>query len=184
MIVNGKEVPSRKPYITEEVNDYAVEFMEQQLVKPEEKRQPFCICLSHRPGHPPFQSPEVISGMYDDEDVMKVLPAHADSMWYGKTRGNVFQGILMGSCHNQYRRYCETLTAIDRDIETLLNKIDDLGLSDNTVVIYMGDNGMQWGTHDRHGIREPYGESVRLPMIVRAPPDWYRIRGNTEPSCR
>jgi N-acetylglucosamine-6-sulfatase len=42
-------------------------------------------------------------------------------------------------------------------------------LRDNTVVIYLGDNGMQWGTHDCHGIREPYEESIRLPFIVRAP---------------
>jgi N-acetylglucosamine-6-sulfatase len=33
----------------------------------------------------------------------------------------------------------------------------------------MGDNGMQWGTHGRHGIREPYEDSAKLPMIVRAP---------------
>ncbi len=169
MVVNGKEVPSRKPYITEEINDYAIEFMEQQVNKPEVEQKPFCVYLSHRPGHPPFQSPEGISGMYDEEDVMKVLPPHADSMWYGKTKGNVFQGIMMGSYHNQYRRYCETLTAMDRDIVTLLNKIDELGLRDNTVVIYMGDNGMQWGTHDRHGIREPYEESARLPLVIRAP---------------
>ncbi len=169
MIVNGREVPSRKPYITEEINDYAIEFMEKQASKPEDEQKPFCIYLSHRPGHPPFQSPEGVSGMYDDEDVTQVLPDHADSMWYGKTRGNVFQGVMMGSYHNQYRGYCETLTAMDRDIVALLNKIDEMGLRDNTLVVYMGDNGMQWGTHDRHGIREPYEESARLPLVVRAP---------------
>jgi len=169
MIVNGKEVPSRKQYITEEVNEYAFEFMQQQLEKPDDKRKPFCLYLSHRPGHPPYQSPKGISGMYDEVDVKQVLPEHADTMWYGKTRGNVFQGVMMGSYHDQYRRYCETLTAMDRDIEALLNRIDELGLQDNTLVVYMGDNGMQWGTHDRHGIREPYEPSARLPMVVRAP---------------
>ena len=169
MIVNGKEVPSRTGYITEEVNHYAFEFMQQQTNKPAGERKPFCMYLSHRPGHPPFQSPEGIAGMYDQEDVSRVLPKHTDPMWYGKTRGNVFQGIMMGSYHNQYRRYCETLTAMDRDIDKLLDKIDEMGLRDNTVVVYMGDNGMQWGTHDRHGIREPYEDSARLPMVVRAP---------------
>jgi arylsulfatase A-like enzyme len=169
MIVNGNEVPSRKPYITEEITDYAVEFMEEQVRKSEDEQKPFCIYLSHRPGHPPFQSPKDISGMYADEDVSKVLPKHADSMWYGKTKGNVFQGTMMGSYHDQYRRYCETLTAMDQDIVNLLNKIDELGLTDNTMVIYMGDNGMQWGKHDRHGIREPYEDSARLPLVVRAP---------------
>jgi arylsulfatase A-like enzyme len=52
-----------------------------------------------------------------------------------------------------------------------------MGLAENTVVIYMGDNGMQWGTHDCHGIREPYEESIKLPLIVRAP--WLIARAGT-----
>jgi len=169
MIVNGREVPSKTPYITEEVNRYAFEFMDEIMKKPASERKPFCMYLSHRPGHPPFQSPGDITGMYDDADVRKVLPPGVDPWWYGKTKQNVFQGIMMGSYYTQYRKYCETLTAMDRDIDRLLEKIDRAGIADNTIVIYMGDNGMQWGTHDCHGIREPWEESARLPLIVRAP---------------
>ncbi len=169
MVVNGKEVPSRKPYITEEITDYAMEFMEESVKKTAAEQKPFCIYLAHRPGHPPFQSPKDIKGMYDGEDVSKVLPKHADPNWYGKTKQNVFQGVMMGSYHDQYRKYCETITAMDRDIVRILHRVDELGLRENTMVVYMGDNGMQWGTHDCHGIREPYEESARLPLIVRAP---------------
>ncbi|MBN1533466.1 MAG: sulfatase-like hydrolase/transferase [Spirochaetes bacterium] len=166
MLVNGREVPSRN-YITGEVTDYALEFME--AVKSSDDRGPFCIYLSHRPAHPPFQSPAPFSGMYDREDVMGLLPPNVDPHWYGKTNRNVFQGIMMGSYYDQYRRYCETLTAMDRDIARLLEYLDRNRLADNTVVIYMGDNGMSWGAHDHHGIREPYEDVIRLPFIVRAP---------------
>ena len=169
MIVNGQEVPSRKPYISEEITDYAIEFLQENLAQGEENRKPFCVYLSHRAGHPPFQSPDGIAGMYEDADVEGILPDQVDPWWYGKSNGNVFQGVMMGSYYNQYRRYCETLTAMDRDIERLLEFVDQEGLWHNTVVIYMGDNGMQWGTHDCHGIREPYEESIKLPFIVRAP---------------
>jgi N-acetylglucosamine-6-sulfatase len=169
MIVNGKEVPSGKPYITEEVTDYAIRFIEQSLTRPASRRKPFCVYLSHRPGHPPFQAPEGITGMYEKANVRKVLPKVVDPLWYGKTQGNVFQGVMMGSYRDQYRQYCETLTAMDRDIDRLLDRIDDMDLARNTLIIYMGDNGMQWGTHDCHGIREPYEDSIRLPFIVRAP---------------
>jgi arylsulfatase A-like enzyme len=131
--------------------------------------RPFCIYLSHRPGHPPYKAPAGIAGMYAEADVSEVLPPHADPLWYGKTKGNVFQGVMMGSYENKYRKYCETLTAMDRDILRLLEELDTMGLADKTVVIYMGDNGMQWGTHDCHGIREAYEDSLRLPLIVRAP---------------
>lgn len=166
MIVNGQEVRSRVPYITAEVTDYAIEFMQKVQA---EGRRPFCIYLSHRPGHPPYKAPDGIAGMYAEADVSKVLPPHADPLWYGKTKGNVFQGVMMGSYENKYRKYCETLTAMDRDIVRLLEEMDAMGLAKNTVVIYMGDNGMQWGTHDCHGIREAYEDSLQLPLIVRAP---------------
>jgi arylsulfatase A-like enzyme len=169
MIVDGEEVPSRKPYITEEITDYAIEFIQANLAQDEESRPPFCIYLAHRPGHPPYQAPDEISGMYDDADVNQVLPDLVDPWWYGKANRNVFQGIMMGSYYNQYRKYCETLTAMDRDIVRILEMLDQEGLRQNTIVIYMGDNGMQWGTHDCHGIREPYEESIRLPFIIRAP---------------
>jgi N-acetylglucosamine-6-sulfatase len=169
MIVNGQETPSRTPYISEEITDYALEFMQENLAQAEEERRPFCIYLSHRAGHPPFQAPEGIAGMYDEASVEGILPDHVDPWWYGKANRNVFQGVMMGSYYYQYRRYCETLTAMDRDIVRLLDFLDEEGLRDNTVVIYLGDNGMQWGTHDCHGIREPYEESIRLPFMVRTP---------------
>jgi N-acetylglucosamine-6-sulfatase len=169
MIVNGQEVSSRKPYITEEVTDYAIEFIEQAAAQPASERRPFAVYLSHRPGHPPYQAPEGIDGMYDQAEVSEALPPNVDSWWFGKTRGNVFQGSMMGSYFDQYRGYLETLTAMDADIGRLLERIDELGLTENTVVVYLGDNGMQWGTHGRHGIREPYEDSAKLPMIVRAP---------------
>ena len=169
MVVNGQEVSSRKPYITEEVTDYAIEFIEQAAAKPAEERRPFAVYLAHRPGHPPYQAPAGIDGIYDGVDVRQALPPNVDSWWFGKTRGNVFQGTMMGSYFDQYRGYLETLTAMDADIGRLLEHIDELGLTKNTVVVYMGDNGMQWGTHGRHGIREPYADSAKLPLIVRAP---------------
>jgi arylsulfatase A-like enzyme len=169
MIVNGEEVPSRQAYITAEVTDYAIEFIQGNLARGQAHTRPFCVYLSHRPGHPPFQAPEGIAGMYDGADVKGLLPSHVDPWWYGKANGNVFQGVMMGSYYDQYHKYCETLTAMDRDIVRLLDFLDRANLRDNTVVIYMGDNGMQWGTHDCHGIREPYEESIRLPFILCAP---------------
>jgi len=169
MIVDGKEVPSRKAYITEEITDYAIEFIQENSAHDNAERPPFCLYLAHRPGHPPFQAPDEISGMYDEVNVEEVLPDLVDPWWYGKANRNVFQGVMMGSYYNQYRKYCETLSAMDRDILRILNLVEQEGLRENTVIIYMGDNGMQWGTHDCHGIREPYEDSIRLPFIIRAP---------------
>ena len=166
MVVNGKEVASRKPYITEEVIDYAIDFMKDTLSQ--SKPKPFCLYLSHRPGHPPYQAPKDIDGMYDDADAKSYLPKNVD-FWFGRSRQNAYQGYMMGSYYNQYRGYLETLTAMDRDIDRLLDELDNLGLRDNTIVVYMGDNGQMWGQHNCQSIKEPYEESAKLPLIVRAP---------------
>ena len=167
LIVNGKETPSRKPYITEEITDWALEFMKQERTDKNGGRKPFCMYVSHRPAHPPFRAPADIEGMYDHEKVE--MPPGVDPLWFGKTDYNVYQGVMMGTYPDQYRKYCETITAMDRDIVRLLDAVDQPEFRDNTVVIYMADNGMQWGAHGRHGIREPYEDSIRVPFMVRAP---------------
>ena len=166
LIVNGRPEPSKKAYITEEMTRRAIEFMEERLSNSGDARKPFCIYLSHRTAHPPFRAPEDIAGMYANEKVF--LPESVDA-WFSRTNGNVFQGIMMGSYPDQYRKYCEVITAMDRDIETLLKKMDELGLAGNTIVVFTADNGMMWGEHRRHGIKYPYEECIRIPLIVRCP---------------
>jgi len=144
LIVNGRPEPSEKAYITEEMTRRAIEFIEQRSSGPEGTRRPFCIYLSHRTAHPPFHAPEGIAGMYAQEKVS--LPKGVDS-WFSRTNGNVFQGIMMGSYEDQYRKYCEVITAMDRDILVLMDRVDELGLRDNTIIVYAGDNGMMWGEH-------------------------------------
>jgi len=165
LVVNGKETQPRKEYLTEELTDRAIEFIEART-QPDGSRMPFCLYLSHRAAHPPFVPPEDIRGMYDREDIE--MPKEVDS-WFSKTNGNVFQGIMMGSYENQYRKYCEVITAMDRQLQRLIDRIDDLGLDENTIVIYAADNGMMWGEHRCHGIRRPYEEAIRVPLIVRCP---------------
>ncbi|TWU31963.1 sulfatase/phosphatase domain-containing protein [Novipirellula artificiosorum] len=51
----------------------------------------------------------------------------------------------------------------------LLDCLDDAGLRDNTVLIYMGDNGFELGEHGFYDKRDAFEHSIRVPMIARAP---------------
>ncbi len=166
LIVNGKHTPPKKEYLTEELTDRAIEFMEKNRKRADGSQRPFCLYLSHRAAHPPFVPPKDIRGMYADKKIE--LPGEVDS-WFSKTNGNVFQGIMVGSYENQYRKYCEVITAMDRQIQRFLDKLDEMGLKDNTIIIFAADNGMMWGEHRCHGIRRPYEEVIRVPFIVRSP---------------
>ncbi|MFA6676505.1 MAG: sulfatase/phosphatase domain-containing protein [Bacteroidales bacterium] len=70
---------------------------------------------------------------------------------------------------NECRKYCEDITSMDRYIGKVLKYLKDTGLDKNTLVIYMGDNGFQWGEHGLIDKRNFYEASVRVPMLAYCP---------------
>ena len=44
------------------------------------------------------------------------------------------------------------------------------GRLDNTFIIYLSDNAIEWGEHRWHTKRVPYEESIKVPFIVRYDP--------------
>jgi arylsulfatase A-like enzyme len=65
--------------------------------------------------------------------------------------------------------YFQTLAGIDDNIGRVLDTLDDLKLADNTLVIYMGDNGYYLGEHGLGDKRTAYEESIRIPFLLRYP---------------
>ena len=67
------------------------------------------------------------------------------------------------------KRYCELLLSLDESISDILQFLDKEGLTDSTVVIYMGDNGHLFGEHGLIDKRHFYEESVKIPFLIRCP---------------
>ncbi len=63
--------------------------------------------------------------------------------------------------------YLGTLMAVDESINTLMDYLDKNGLSENTLVIYVGDQGFYLGEHGLYDKRLIYEESFRMPLIMR-----------------
>src|SRR5690606_39969118 len=58
-----------------------------------------------------------------------------------------------------YQRYLETLLALDESIGSVLDFLTENNLAENTVVIYMGDNGFGFGEHGLIDKRHMYERS-------------------------
>lgn len=65
--------------------------------------------------------------------------------------------------------YLNTAESMDRNIGKVLDYLDDKNLTDNTIVIYMSDQGFYMGEHGWFDKRFMYEESFRTPMIMRYP---------------
>ncbi|MEO8413639.1 MAG: sulfatase [Ginsengibacter sp.] len=66
--------------------------------------------------------------------------------------------------------------AIDENIGRILDYLDKVGLSENTVVIYTADQGYFLGEHGFFDKRMMYEESSRMPFVIRYPKE---IKGGT-----
>ena len=65
--------------------------------------------------------------------------------------------------------YYRLVSGMDRSIGTILEALRAEGLADNTVVVFIGDNGYFLGEHGLADKWYAYEESLRVPLIVRDP---------------
>jgi arylsulfatase A-like enzyme len=54
-------------------------------------------------------------------------------------------------------------------ITGIMQHLRNLGIADNTIVIYFADNGWHWGEHRERAKNKPYEESIRSPTFVYYP---------------
>lgn len=73
----------------------------------------------------------------------------------------------------QYQRflrdYLRCVHSVDDNVGRVLKYLDDNGLADNTVLVYMSDQGAFLGEHGLYDKRFMYEEAFRTPMVIRYP---------------
>ena len=70
---------------------------------------------------------------------------------------------------NSVKNYYRLITGVDDAVGSMLAYLKMQGLDENTIVIFMGDNGMLLGEHGLAGKWYSYEESVRVPLLIYDP---------------
>ena len=65
--------------------------------------------------------------------------------------------------------YLATIKSVDDNIGRVLNYLDENKLSDNTIVVYVSDQGFFLGEHGWFDKRFMYEEALRMPFLIRYP---------------
>jgi N-acetylglucosamine-6-sulfatase len=169
--VDGKPVP-QKGYITDELTDYALDWIGKR-----DPKRPWMMHLAHKAVHSEFIPAPRHAGRYDKEtfrypETMKA-GAPGRPMWVENQRNSwhgvdyPYHGTL--DVGDYYKRYMETLLAVDEGLARIMDLLEKRGELDDTLILYMGDNGFQFGEHGLIDKRTAYEDSMRVPMLARCP---------------
>jgi arylsulfatase A-like enzyme len=160
--VNGEPTPS-KGWVDDVTTDYAIEFIKKHRDKP------FSITLGMKACHGPFEPPERAKNRFEGEKARAVPNLQTPAIYKAKSdqpMGKPAQDFAEGKINLNYFR---CISAADDNLGRLLQTLDELGLAEDTVVIYSSDNGYYNGEHGLGDKRSGYDESMRIPMLVRYP---------------
>ena len=163
---NSRNMTHQTQYVTDLFTDRALNFLDQYG----NGENPFCLSVHYTSPHTPWkreEQPEEIWSIYEKRQFSS-LPVLAPHPWGGwnptpQQRKESIEG------------YFTTITAMDRNIGRLLSKLDEIGVTDNTVVLFTSDNGYNLGHHGTLGKGNGtfplnmFEESVKVPFIARFP---------------
>ncbi len=146
------------------------------------KDQPFFLAVGfYRPHVPstaplPFFAPYPIEGI----EVPEITQAHLSQIPEAAFNKRLWVDHSPKSLAWFKRAYYATVTYVDSQIGRLLDAVDELGLADNTIVVLWSDHGWMLGEHRQWEKRVLFEQSLRVPLIIRAP----NLPGNGRPSQR
>ena len=143
-------------YCSDVFTDAAIDFVEHQT------EQPFFLYLSYNAPHTPLQVPEEYLALYRDLDFSEI-PAGFDPAFFP---------ALSREDLEDARRIYAMVSNIDENVGRLLTVLREKELLDNTIFIFMTDNGPQQNRF-RSGLRglkgSVYEGGVRVPFLIRYP---------------
>ncbi|UCC99316.1 MAG: sulfatase-like hydrolase/transferase [Phycisphaerales bacterium] len=142
------------------------------------RSEPFVLTINFLEPHMPFFGP-----LDDEHDPNRILlPANfTDPLEeneplryriareycrakYGQSEREIWELIA---------RYWGLVTQVDRSVGAILRTLEELGLAENTIVVYTSDHGDMMGSHHMVEKSVMYQEAVRIPWLMRIP----RVKG-------
>ena len=113
---------------------------------------PWCLVLSWGPPHDPYdQVPERYRAIYDPEKL-----------------------VLRPNCGPEANRrviadYYAAVTALDENCGRLLVALEELGLAEDTLVVFTSDHGDMLYSQGRSQKQAPWEEAIGIPLLMRWP---------------
>ncbi|HXW04040.1 MAG TPA: sulfatase [Vicinamibacterales bacterium] len=182
--LNGERREVIKGYYTTVVTDLALDWLGRHA-----NDRPWLLMLGHKATHS-FYTPEP---KYENafESIPVRYPASAFELegkpdwirerlptWHG-IYGPLFEWRrsfpddrpeAVADFERMVHAYWSTILSVDDSVARLLDWLEQAGQLDNTILVFMGDNGLLEGEHGMVDKRTMHEPSIRIPLAVRYPP--------------
>ena len=174
-VTECEDVPDTA-YIDGQVAAEGIKLMEQ--LKADGK--PFFLAVGFKKPHLPFVAPKKYWDLYNPADISlaafqkmpKGAPAYAfqDSWELRSCYPDIPPGILPEKMQRRMiHGYYACVSYVDAQIGKVIDKLKELGLEQDTIVVLWGDHGWHLGDHGMWCKHTNYEQAVRAPLIFVVP---------------
>lgn len=164
-------------HFTTWVTEAATEFVTAER----DREKPFFLLLNYFDPHHPFEAPAEYRELYDASTLVPPIgspyeldgkpPIHKEASRESHA-GNApgFLDYTADEIQEIRATYFAMISQIDAQVGRLLSTLDELGLRENTLVVFTSDHGEMLGDHSLL-LKSPlfYEGAVRVPLIMRWP---------------
>lgn len=149
------QIGNKKTYVTDWMTGKTLQFLRQN------RSAPFFFMLAIPDPHDPFSVRAPYSNRYRPADM--AVPRTF------RPNGKDPTAAQVAALRQARAQYCGMVKCIDDNVGLILRALEELGLAQNTIVVFMTDHADYLGEHGRMGKDHYFEEALHIPCIVRFP---------------
>jgi arylsulfatase A-like enzyme len=176
------EINGQRRHLTSVMGDQAVEFLDAT-----QTGQPFCLSISFKAPHvddsvtsvhgQPFPFDPALAQLYTDIPIPVpelAAPRYFDLLppFLQNSEARARWAVrFWGPARYQFsvKSYYRLISGVDVVVGRIRTRLEQLGLHENTVIIFTSDNGFYLGEYGLAGKWFPHDLSIRVPLLVLDP---------------